>query len=76
MPVRKTVALQKGHDRLWIELGNGSPFNDDQWYVRVWGNERQPPAPMSECGAYEEFYRRRDRYVAQGRQEAPAESLR
>ena len=42
MPVRKTVALQKGHDRLWIELGNGSPFNDDQWYVRVWGNERQP----------------------------------
>jgi hypothetical protein len=64
--IHKKAILEKGNATVRIEIGSGLPYNDDEWYVCVWDNNRQPRAPMSQSEAYLEFYRRRDEYVAQG----------
>jgi hypothetical protein len=66
MTVAKTETLQRSGSSIWIELGNGFLGEDDQWYVCIGHNGRQPRAPMSKAEAYAAFHRIRDELIADG----------
>ncbi len=64
MVIHRTAILEKGNDKVHIDLCSGDPYKDDEWCVCVSDNERQPPAPMSQAEAHAEFLGLCVKYVA------------
>ena len=68
MTIHRTATLGSG--KVHIDLCSGDPYKDDEWYVCVSDNERQPRAPMSQAEAYAEFSRVCAEYEALWKQPA------